>query len=196
MTTAETPELLQPTRQVDGRELPIPGVWKIDPGHSSLAFESRHAVVTRMRGRFRSSEGEFHIAETPEDSWVEVTIEAASIDTTHPLADEHLRGEHYLDVEKYPTLHFRSTRVKPVGENWQVEGDLTIRGITHPITLDATFEGAVTMARGPRAKMAFSASGQFDRRDYGMEANFALPGGGWVVGTGVRLHLDVEADLA
>jgi polyisoprenoid-binding protein YceI len=195
MTTTETPTPVEPTRLVDGRALPVPGEWKIDPGHSSLAFEARHAVVTRMRGRFRSFEGEFHIAEAPEDSWVEVTIDASSIDTTHETADQHLREENYLDVANHPTLHFRSTAVRPVGENWQVDGDLTIRGITHPITLDATFEGAVALARGPRAKLAFSASGQFDRRDYDMTANFALPGGGWIVGTGVRLHLDVEADL-
>ena len=144
MTTAETPELVEPTRLVDGRELPVPGEWKIDPGHSSLAFEARHAVVTRMRGRFRSFEGNFHIAEDPGESWVEVTIEAASIDTTHPVADEHLREENYLDVANHPTLHFRSTAVRPVGENWQVDGDLTIRSVTRPITLDATFEGALS----------------------------------------------------
>jgi polyisoprenoid-binding protein YceI len=189
-------ETFNPIRVIDGVELPVPGTWVIDPGHSSLAFEARHARITRMRGRFRSFSGQFVIAEVPEESSVEVTIDAASIDTTHEQADGHLRGEQFLDVEHHPTLTFRSTSVHFLGENrWRVEGDLTIKGITHPITLDSTFEGAVAVAYGGRAKLAFNAKGQFDRRDYGMEMNMALPAGGWLVGQGVRLELDAEADL-
>jgi len=86
--------------------------------------------------------------------------------------------------------------VEFLGENrWRVGGDLTIRGITRPITLDCTFEGAVAVAYGGRAKLAFQARGQFQRRDFGMEMNMALPGGGWLVGQGVRLELEAEADL-
>jgi polyisoprenoid-binding protein YceI len=196
MSVSEQTELLNPLRMVDGVEVPLPGVWKIDPLHSSLAFEARHARITRMRGRFRSFSGQFTIAEAPEDSSVEVTIDAASIDTTHTQADEHLRGEAYLDVEHHPQMRFRSTSVRHVGEaNWEVTGDLTIRGVTRPITLAATFEGAVPVRYGGRAKLAFSATGHFDRRDFGMVANMEMPAGGWLVGTGVRLHLDVEADL-
>ena len=189
-------ETFNPLRVIDGVELPVPGTWVIDAGHSSLAFEARHARITRMRGRFRSFSGQFVIAEVPEESSVEVTIDAASIDTTHEQADGHLRGEQFLDVEHHPTLTFRSTSVHFLGENrWRVEGDLTIKGITRPITLDSTFEGAVPVAYGGRAKLAFNARGQFDRRDYGMEMNMALPAGGWLVGQGVRLELDAEADL-
>src|SRR5262245_48132403 len=101
-----------PTRTVDGLELPVAGTWVIDPLHTSLGFETRHAVVTRMRGRFRASSGSFTIAERPEDSSVEVLIDAASIDTINPMADEHLRGEPFLDVANYPQLAFRSTSVK------------------------------------------------------------------------------------
>ncbi|MPY93558.1 MAG: polyisoprenoid-binding protein [Acidimicrobiia bacterium] len=196
MTTETKPALIDPIRVVDGVELPIPGTWVIDPQHSSLAFEARHARITRMRGRFRSFSGQFVIAESPEDSTVEVTIDAASIDTTHEQADGHLRGEQFLDVENHPTLTFRSNAVRFLGENrWRVEGDLTIRAVSKPITLDATFEGAVPVARGGRAKLAFNARGQFDRRDYDMEMNVPMPGGGWLVGQGVRLDLDAEADL-
>lgn len=189
-------EVFNPLRVVDGVELPVPGTWVIDPKHSHLGFEARHAVVTRMRGRFRSFSGEFRIAEVPEESSVSVTIDAASIDTTHEQADGHLRGEQFLDVERHPTITYQSTSVQFLGENrWRVGGDLTIRGITRPITLESTFEGAVAVAYGGRAKLAFQAKGQFDRREFGMEMNMALPGGGWLVGQGVRLHLDAEADL-
>lgn len=187
---------LAPTRSLDGLELPTPGTWVIDPLHTSLAFEAKHAMVTRMRGRFRTLSGSFTIAERPEDSSVEVTIDAASIDTIHPIADEHLRGENYLDVENHPQLTFRSTKVEHVGsDGWQVTGDLTIRGVTRPITLDATLNGVAPLTYGPKAKLGFSATGTFDRRDYGMEFNIPLPGGGVVVGNEVRLTLDVEADL-
>jgi polyisoprenoid-binding protein YceI len=187
---------LAPIRIVDGMQLPTPGTWVIDPLHTSLAFEARHAVVTRMRGRFRKCSGTFTIAGRPEDSSVEVTIDAASIDTNHPKADEHLRGEPYLDVARYPELKFRTTEVRRVaGDRWQVTGDLTIRDITRPIVLDATLNGVVEMPYGPKAKLGFTAIGSFDRRDYGMDVNISLPGGGVVVGNEVTLTLDVEADL-
>jgi polyisoprenoid-binding protein YceI len=194
--TTDTPELITPTREVDGVEVPIPGVWTIDPQHTHLGFEARHARITRMRGRFRSFSGTFTIAEVPTESSVEVVVDTASIDTTHTKADEHLRGENFLDVERYPQMTFRSTSVEHLGEgDWRVIGDLTIKDITRPLTLIATFEGAVPVVYGGRAKLAFSAHGQFDRRDYGIEFNMAMPGGGWLVGTGVRLTLDAEADL-
>jgi polyisoprenoid-binding protein YceI len=153
-------------------------------------------VVTRMRGRFRSFSGEFHIEEQPEESWVEVTIDAPSLDTTNHDADESLKSERFLDVERYPTLHYQSSEVHHVESNrWQVDGTLTIKAISHPITLDATFEGAVAAGRAARAKMAFVARGEFDRRDYGMDFNIPVPSGGWIVGNRVRLELDAEASL-
>ncbi len=187
---------LGPTRSVDGLELPVPATWVIDPLHTSLAFEARHAMVTRMRGRFRALSGSFTIAEQPEDSSVEVTIDAASLDTNHPVADEHLRGEHYLDVANFPELTFRSTKVEHVdGDRWQVTGDLKIRDISRPIVLDATLNGVIPMEYAAKAKLGFTATGEFDRRDYGMEFNIPLATGGVVVGNEVRLTLDVEADL-
>jgi polyisoprenoid-binding protein YceI len=191
-----TPPLFQPLREINGQLLPVPGTWVIDAPHSSLAFEARHMVVTRMRGRFRSFTGEFHVAEVPEESWVEVTISAASLDTVNDAANESLKSDRFLDVEKYPELHFRSTAVQHLEANrWQVQGDLTIKGITRPITLDSAFAGAVPTPRGVRAKLGFEAHGEFDRRDYGMDFNIPVPTGGWVVGNLVRLDLDVEANL-
>ena len=147
-------------------------------------------VVTRMHGRFRSFSGEFHIGEIPSESSVEVTIDAASLDTTNDAADDSLKSDRFLDVEKYPQLHFRSTKVDHVeGVRWQVQGDLTIKGVTRPITLDATFEGAVAPPRGVRAKLAFVATGEFDRRDYGIDFNIpSRPADGlWATGFAWRL---------
>jgi polyisoprenoid-binding protein YceI len=186
----------QPLRPVEGQLVPVAGVWTIDPGHSSLAFEARHMVHTRMRGRFRSFSGELHIDDEPAKSWAEVTIDAASLDTTNDAADESLKGEKFLDVERFPTLKYRSREVRHVeGNRWQMDGDLTIRDVTQPITLDLVFEGAVPAGRAARAKAAFVAKGEFDRRDFGMDFNLPIPSGGWVVGNRVRLELDVEANL-
>jgi polyisoprenoid-binding protein YceI len=190
------PATFQPLRDVGGQWLPVRGKWVIDAAHSSLAFEARHMVVTRMRGRFRSFSGHFEIAEVPEDSSVEVTIDAGSLDTTNDAADESLKSDRFLDIETFPTLHFRSTQVRHIeAYRWQVDGDLTIKGVTGPIRLDSSFEGAVPVARGALAKMAFVARGEFDRRNYAMDFNIPIPTGGWVVGNQVRLELDVEADL-
>jgi polyisoprenoid-binding protein YceI len=196
MSDAPPSPVFEPLREFEGQQVPVPGVWVIDAAHSSLAFEARHMVVTRMHGRFRSFSGEFHIAEIPDESSVEVTIDAASLDTTNDAADGSLKSDRFLDVEKYPQLHFRSTKVDHVeADRWQVRGDLAIKGVTRPITLDATFQGAVAVPRGVRAKLSFLATGEFDRRDYGIDFNIPIPTGGWVVGNRVRLELDVEADL-
>jgi polyisoprenoid-binding protein YceI len=179
--------------------IPVPGVWTIDPGHSILAFDCRHMMLTRLRGWFTSFSGDFHIAENPEDSWVEVTIDADSLQMPNPAAMGAVKGEHYLQAEKFSTLHFRSTRVTHVEASlWQVAGDLTIKDCTREVILDAGFEGVLPSPPmfGGRAKMAFAAQTEFDRRDFGLDANIPLPGGGWLVGNRVGLSLDVEANLA
>ena len=136
------------------------------------------------------------IAERPEDSTVEVTIDAASIDTVHDVADEHLRDEHFLDIAHHPDITFRSTAVRHVGgDRWTVTGDLTIRGITRAITLDTRFNGALPVARYARAKLGFTATTRINRRDFGMSYNVPIPTGGFIVGNEVDITLDVEADL-
>ena len=185
------------TRTVDGATIPIAGDWIIDPLHTSLAFEARHFVVTRMRGRFRHGTGVIHIGEVPEESSVVVTIDAATLDTVHPKADEHLRGEHFLDVERFPTITFRSTGVRHVaGDRWAITGDLTIRDVTREVVLDTEFNGALPAGKVARAKLGFTATTEIDRRDYGVTTNFPLPGTeGFIVGNEVAITIDVEADL-
>lgn len=186
-------------REFEHQILPVPGVWAIDPGHSILAFDCRHMMLTRLRGWFASCSGDFHIAETPEESWVEVTIDADSLQMPNPAAMDALKGENFLEVDKFKTLHFRSTRVQHVEASlWHVTGELTIKDCTREVILDANFEGVLPSPPqfGGRAKMAFVARAEFDRRDYGLDWNVPLPGGGCLVGNRVGLALDVEANLA
>jgi len=185
------------TRTVDGAIVPIAGDWVIDPLHTSLAFEARHFVVTRMRGRFRHGTGLIHIADDPTASSVVVTIDAATLDTIHPKADEHLRGDKFLDVERFPTITFHSTAVRPAtGGHWAITGDLTIRDVTREVVLDTEFNGALPAGKVAQAKMGFTATTDIDRRDYGITTNFALPATeGFIVGNEVLITIDVEADL-
>lgn len=182
-------------RIVDDRELPPVGRWKIDPAHSDVQFVARHMMISKVRGHFREFEGWLDIAERPEDSSVEVTINAASIDTGDPERDRHLRSPDFLDVERYPAITYRSTAVRPVdGDRYEVVGDLTIRHVTRSVTLDVEFEGvAVDPWGGVRA--GFVATGEINRDEFDVTWNQALETGGFLVGKGVRVELDVEAVL-
>lgn len=196
--TATNREAAAIVREVEGRILPVPGVWTIDPGHSILAFECGHMGLTRLRGWFTSFSGGFHIAEIPEESWVEVTIDADSIEMPNPAAVAALKGETWLDVEKFKTLHFRSTRGRHIdGSLWQVAGDLTIKDTTREVVLDADFGGVVTLPPqvGGATKLGCVATTSFDRRDFGLEWNVPLAAGRLLVGNRVDIRLDVEAVL-
>ena len=179
------------THVVDGTELPAIGSWRIDPSHSSVEATVRHLGLSKVRGRFGSFTGTIDVADRPEDSSVEVSIDAASIDTREPARDEHLRSPDFLDVARFPTLDFRSTRVTGSGSRWQVEGHLTIRGTTRPVRLDVTFEG---LERDPwgGSRAAFSATAEIDREAFGLTWNQVLESGGVLVGKRVRVELEVE----
>jgi polyisoprenoid-binding protein YceI len=184
-----------PTRTVRGHEVPPPGRWSIDPAHSELQFIARHMMIAKVRGRFREFSGTLNIAEVPEQSWVEVTIKAASIDTGDQQRDAHLRSPDFLDVERYPELRFRSTSVREGdGDRWQVTGDLTIRDVTRPVTLDVEYCGAATDPWG-KLRAGFLASTEIDREEFDITWNQALESGGFLVGRGVRIEADIEAVL-
>lgn len=179
-------------RTVDGRTVPAPGTYTLDPAHTMVEFVVRHLGLAKIRGRFSGFDGVIEIADRPEESKVTVDVDLASIDTREPNRDEHLRTNEFFDVPNHPTMSFRSTRVTGSGTNWTVEGDLTLRGATNPVTLDVTFEGAGGDPWGGQ-RIAFSASGEIDREQWGMNWNQALETGGFVVGKKVKLELEVEA---
>jgi polyisoprenoid-binding protein YceI len=181
------------TRIVDGREVPPAGTWKIDPSHSEIQFFVRHMMISKVRGRFRDFEGTIEIGERPEDSRVEVVIEAASIDTRDRTRDEHLRSADFLDVERYPEVRFTSASVR-LGEKdrWEVTGDLKVRDVTRQVVLHVEFCGATVDPWG-NLRAGFLADAEIDREDFDITWNQALEAGGFLVGKGVRIEIDVEA---
>lgn len=171
--------------------------WRIDPAHSSVEFAVKHLMFTTVRGRFKKLEGEITVDEdAPENSRVEVEIDAASIDTGAEDRDTHLRSADFLDVENHPTITFRSRRVEgayaEAGDRFKVIGDLTIRGTTLEVTLDATFEGTGQDPWGGQ-RAGFRATTEIDRRDWGLRWNQALETGGVLVGNSVKIEIEAQA---
>ena len=189
---AVTP-ITDPTRTVDGHTVPAAGTWVVDKAHSTVEFVARHLMVTKVRGRFADYDAAITIADAPEDSSVEVTIQAGSITTGDAGRDGHLTGADFLDVETYPTLAFTSTGVRPTGAStWDVEGDLTVHGVTRPVTLAVEFGGVATDP-WDNTKAFFTASTEFDRESFGLTWNQPLAGGGVLVGKKVRVELEIQA---
>jgi polyisoprenoid-binding protein YceI len=182
-------------RVVEGREIPMPGQWALDPVHSQVQFVARHMMVSKVRGFFRELDGTLYIHEEPELSRVEVTIQAASIDTGDATRDEHLRSPDFLDVERYPEITYRSVRVRSGDAGkWHVAGLLTIRDVTQPVPLTVEFCG---VNRDPWGKIraGFLATTEINRDDFDITWNQALEAGGFLVGKGVKIEIDAEAVL-
>jgi polyisoprenoid-binding protein YceI len=168
--------------------------WNIDSAHSAIHFSVRHMVVSKTRGRFTKFGGQLEFdPDNPEAAKVQVTIEPASVDTADSQRDGHLRSADFFDVEKFPTASFKSTRVEDLGgDKYRISGDLTIRGVTKPVSFDATFEGSGKDPWGGE-RAGFSGGTTIDRRQFGLEWNKALETGGVLVGEKVELSLEVEA---
>lgn len=174
-------------------QLPTSGTFVLDPAHTDVSFVVKHMVVAKVRGRFNSFEGKLDIADSPSDSSVAVSIDASSIDTGNNDRDNHLRSPDFLDVENHPTLEFvsRSVDVSDL-PNFRVNGDLTIRGTTKPVTLEGELSGTTTDPWG-NERAIFTASTEIDREDFGLTWNQALETGGVLVGKKVRIELDIQA---
>jgi polyisoprenoid-binding protein YceI len=181
------------TREYQGVQVPQAGTYALDKGHTTIEFVGRHLMITKVRGRFTDFDGKIEIGEAPEDSSVEVTIDTASVDTSDEKRDGHLRSPDFLDVENYPTISFKSTNID-VGRNGsaKITGDLTIKGVTRPVTLDVEFDGAQADPWGGQ-RLGFSARTEIDREDWGLTWNVALETGGVLVGKRIQLELNVEA---
>ncbi len=181
------------TRPYAGLTIPAAGTFSIDAAHTEVGFIARHLMVSKVRGSFTQVSGEVVVAEDPLASSVTVHIPAASIDTGVADRDNHLRSSDFLDVEKYPELTFRSAGVAaPSGEKFKLVGELTIRDVTREVTLDVEFDGVAVSPWGQEV-VAFTASTEIDREDFGMMWNQALEAGGVLVGKKVKIELSVEA---
>jgi polyisoprenoid-binding protein YceI len=181
------------TRVVNGRLVPEPGRWEIDPSHQSFEFIARH-LMAKVRGRFSGVQGVATIVEVPEESSLEIEIDASTVDTKDATRDAHLKSPDFFDVEKYPTISFRSTAVRPgEGESeWKVDGGLTIRGITRPVTVDVEFLGA---GIDPWGNQRIGFSGvvpEVNREDWDLKWNTPLETGGFLLAKNVRLEIEAE----
>jgi polyisoprenoid-binding protein YceI len=167
--------------------------WKIDPTHSAVEFSVRHLMITTVRGRFTGVDGKVvNDASDPSKSSVEVVIDPATIDTREPQRDAHLRSADFFDVEKFPTLTFRSTGVEGrLGESFKLTGDLTIHGVTRPVVLDVTSEGQIKDAWGG-LRSGFTATTRIKRSEFGLTWNQLLEAGGVTVSDEVKISLDVQ----
>lgn len=188
-------DLKELTRTVNGAVAPLPGTYILDKAHTVVGFVVRHVMVSKVRGSFREFEGTIVVAEDPVQSSVETTIQAASVDTRDEQRDGHLKSPDFFEVEKFPVLEFKSTGVVPVrGADWKVEGNLTVHGVTRPVTLDVEFNGGSGDPWGG-TRIGFSASTEIDREEYGMTFNAALETGGVLVSKTVKIEIDAEAVL-
>ena len=166
---------------------------EIDRSHSEVAFQVRH-LLSKVRGRFNDFSGTIEFDESnPQSSRVDVTIQAASIDTGEGDRDKHLRSADFFDVDKHPTLRFVSTSVTPRdGNTYDVAGELTIHGVTREVVLPATFLGAASDPWG-NTKSVFEADLTLNRKDFGLTWNAALETGGFLVGDEVLVSLSIQA---
>ncbi len=174
----------------------VAGTWAIDPVHSEVGFSVRHMMVSKVRGRFEKVEGTFVTGAEPSQSSVTATIDASSITTSQTDRDNHIRSGDFLEVEKYPNLTFQSTGVRQDGGEYLLDGNLTIKGVTRPVTLKLEINGFGPDAYGG-TRAGFSAKGEINRNDFGVTFNGAIPGtnNGVVVSEKVTLDLEIEGVL-
>lgn len=178
---------------VEQTAVAAPATWTVDPAHSNVEFSIRHLMISTVKGRFGGVAGSVVIDETnPGGSSLDITIDVSSIDTREAQRDTHLRSADFFDVETFPSMTFRSTRVDRIAEHeLKVGGDLTIRNQTRPVVLDVTAEGrGKDPWGGDRA--GFSAVAKIKRSDFGLTWNQALETGGVVVGDDVKISIDAE----
>lgn len=179
------------TRTVDGVELPAPGRWRIDAGHTEAAFIGRHLGLSKVRGRFTGVEGTVEITEDITRSRIDISVDMATVDSGSNARDESLRSENFFDVANHATATFRSTAIATDGSNGTITGDLTIKDITRPVTLDVGYLGH---ARDPwdDDRVAFSAATTIDREDWGLTLPRAMEAGGLLVSKEIRLEIETE----
>lgn len=170
------------------------GTWAIDPSHSDVSFTVRHLMVSKVRGTFTGFTGTITVADDPLASSVEASVDLSTIDTRDATRDAHLRSADFFETDAHPTLTYRSTSVRPDGENFVVDGELSLHGVTRPVRLDLEFNGVNADPWGG-TRAGFSAETEINRRDFGIDIAMPLDGGGVVVGDKVKVHLEIEAIL-
>ena len=174
----------------------VAGTWAIDPVHSEVSFTVRHMMVSKVRGRFDTFEGTIVTAASPLDSSVTASVDLASINTGQEQRDAHIRSADFFEVEKHPHMTFASTGVRADGGDFLLDGDLTLKGVTKPVTFKLEANGFGPDAYGG-TRCGFSATTEINRHDFGVSFNAPIPGlpGGVMLSDKVSLHLEIEAVL-
>lgn len=172
----------------------VTGSWTLDPTHTEIGFSVRHMMVSKVRGKFDKFAGTITTAANLLDSHAEAEIDLASINTGNDQRDEHLRSSDFFDTENHVKMTFRSTGIRPDGDDFLVDGELTIRGITKAITLHVEL-GGISPDPWGGTRLGLTATGEINRHDFGVTWNGAIEGGGVVVGDKVTLTIEAEATL-
>ena len=173
--------------------LPAPGIYNVDPTHSTIGFSARHLVAAKVRGQFIDFAGVVTIGDSAETSSVEATVQAASITTNNEMRDNHLKSADFLDLENFPTLTLKSTKISPEsGDDYKMVADVTMRGVTKSITFDLEFIGAGSGVVSGTTVAGFEARTEIDRRDFNVNFEGALENGSLVVGNKIVIELAVE----
>ena len=167
------------------------GTWIVDPAHSSVEFVIRHLGLSKVRGRFNEFNGSVTVGSPLADTTVEATVDLASVDTNNADRDNHLRSTDFFDVERDSEMIFRSTALTPAGESYVLAGDLTIAGVSRPVSFDVEFGGVAVDAFGA-TRAGFSATGEISRKDFGIEFDIPLDAGGVLLGDKVRIELEIQ----
>lgn len=170
------------------------GTWKLDPAHSEVSFTVKHMKISKVRGRFEKVDATIVTGEDPKDSTIEAVIDVASVNTGQEARDNHLRTSDFFLAEEHPQLTFRSTAIETDGDDFSVDGDLTLRGVTRPVSLKGEFGGVVTDGYG-QTKAGATASTKINRHDFGVSWNAALEAGGFTLGDDVTINLDLQVVL-
>ena len=182
-STAET------TTAIDQLEA---GTWAVDAAHSSVEFQARHLMVTKVKGRFSSFRGTLHIADDPLQSWLEASVDLASVETHDEKRDDHLRSPDFFDVDNHPEMTLVSTGIRPDGDHYVLSADVTVRGVTRPVELRLEFNGVGRDPWGGK-RAGFTATAEVNRKDWGLEWNVPLDGGGVLVSDKVKIIIEVQA---
>lgn len=170
------------------------GTWQIDPVHSDVSFSVRHMMVSKVRGHFTDFEGTIVTTDDPSQSSVTATIKLNSIDTRNEQRDNHIRSADFFDVETHPTMTYSSTSLSGNGENWTLDGDLSLHGVTRRVPLSLELNGFTADPYGGQ-RAGFSATAEINRRDFGVDISLPMDGGGVVVGDKITVILEIEAVL-
>jgi polyisoprenoid-binding protein YceI len=180
-------------RTFGGVQVPPQGEYVIDQAHSTISFVAKHMMVSKVRGYFREFSGSINVAQAPLQSWAEIAIKAASVDTGTEMRDNHLRSRDFLISEENPDITFRTNRLEHIeGPRFRAYGDISIAGVSRPLVLDVEYEGAIADRKGG-TRIALSARSEIDREEFGITWNQALETGGVLVGRKVKLELEVAA---